>query len=147
MCSCCVVRINENLLEDRKARKQAVEVENSKFAIWFISSQYHFWDKCCLLLHFICFLLALTSGLCEIMWGLPYQGRRESGRSHFQKNRFLDCLTVAKVTPEALQTARTGWWQNSSVLCLHISVFSVRTKLEGLTEHGDRECKTQFCVF
>lgn len=39
------------------------------------------------------------------VWGLPYQGRRESGKRHFQKTWFLDCLTVVKVTSEALQTA------------------------------------------
>lgn len=76
-------------------------------------------------------LLAVRPELCEIMWGLPYQGRRESGKSHFQKIWFLDCLATVEVTSEALQTARVGWWQNSSILSLPISVFSVKYKTGG----------------
>lgn len=69
-------------------------------------------------------LLSVMPELFGIMWGLPYQGRRESGKSHFQKTWFLDCLTVVKVTSEASQTASIDWWQNSSVLSLPILFFS-----------------------
>lgn len=93
MCSRYVVRINESLLEDKNARKHAVEVENFKFAIWFISSLYHFWDKCCLLFVSICFLVHcwLLSQSCVRSSLSGQEGIRKKTLSENLVSWFLDC--------------------------------------------------------
>lgn len=69
-------------------------------------------------------LLAVKPELCEV-FPIRAGGNQEKD---FQKTWFLDFLTVVKVTSEALQTAVI---QNSSVLSLPISVFSVNYKTGG----------------